>query len=321
MTHLGERLRQQRLAMGVSLLHISEKTRIGLRYLEALEAGDFKQLPGAIFARSFVRQYAEIVGTDVGALESELQQIFPSDDIFPSLDPPPAGALKASLPNETLLAANGPIWKRLPLTTISLASALAISSLLYIGWQQMVLRSETREPAVVQSPVKPPVSKPSQPGVQADPPPLSSSVLPAAVRSTEPVPMAGPAKPLTELTAPAGNGGSTVALRLVASEETWVSIAANGRFLFSGILQPHEERTVNGVETARMVIGNSGGVDVITDGRSIGPIGPQGSVRVVMLTPGNPPQILQKVDMPPAEPASDPAPRETPPPPQSTKLD
>jgi cytoskeleton protein RodZ len=320
MNHLGERLRQQRLAMGVSLQHISEKTRIGSRYLEALEAGQFKQLPGAIFARSFVRQYAELVGIDANGLESELQQIFPSDDGFPSQEAPSTGALKTNLPNDTLLAAHGPIWQQLPLTTIWLASALGVSSLFYIGWQQMVLRSETREPPVVmQVPAKPPVLK--SPGVQADPPPLSSSVVPAAVRSNEPSPQTDTAKPATELVAPAGQGGPTMALRLVASEETWVSIAANGRFLFSGILQPHEERTVNGVETARMVIGNSAGVEVLTDGRSIGPIGPQGSVRVVMLTPGNPPQIGQNVDMPSTDPKNDPPQPEATATPVSTKLD
>ena len=321
MNHLGERLRQQRLAMGVSLQHISEKTRIGSRYLGALEAGEFKQLPGAIFARSFVRQYAEIVGFDASGLEDELQQIFPSDDGFPSPQPPP-GALKKNLPNDTLLAAHGPIWQRLPLTTIWLASALAVSSLFYIAWQQMVLRSETREPAVVmQVPAKPPVQQ-KTPGVQADPPPLSSSVVPAAVRSHEPPSLqTDTARSATELVAPAGQGGQTVALRLVASEETWVSIAANGRLLFSGIMRPHEERTVNGVEFARMVIGNSAGIEVLTDGRSIGPIGPQGSVRVVMLTPGNPPQIGQNVDMPSAEPKNAPPLQETAATPVSTKLD
>jgi cytoskeleton protein RodZ len=306
MGHLGERLRRQRLAAGVSLQHISEKTRISVRYLEALEAGDFKQLPGAIFSRSFVRQYAEVVGIDISGLESELQQVFPSEDAVPTLDPT-AGPLKANLASITLLAADGPIWKRLPLTAISLASALAVSSLLYVGWQQLVLRSEVREPAAPQTMGKPAAQKNTAPGVHADPPPASSSVVPAAVKTTEPMAPATSSIPTTALKAPAGSGGATMELRVVASEETWVSIAANGAFLFSGILQPHEERTIGGVENARMIVGNATGVDVLTDGRSIGPIGPQGSVRVILLTPGAPPQILRKID----QPAADPAPPDT----------
>jgi hypothetical protein len=42
-----------------------------------------------------------------------------------------------------------------------------------------------------------------------------------------------------------------------------------------------------------MVIGNAAGVDVIADGKSIGPIGPPGQVRFVLLTPEGP-QILTK---------------------------
>jgi len=289
MAHLGERLRQQRVAMGVSLQHISEQTRIGVRYLEALEAGDFKQLPGAIFARSFVRQYAEIVGTDASSLESELQQIFPSEDTFSPVDFNQS-TLRATLQNDTLLAAEGPVWKRLPLTALSLATALVISSLLYVGWQRVVLHNETSEPAVAQQApaAKPPVSK-------ADP--TTPPVVPAAVSTPEPAPQP---KPTTELQAPPGNGvPGAMAVRVVAREKTWVSIMANGRFLYSGILQPYEERTVTGVEWARVVIGNSTGVDLETDGRSIGPIGPRGSVRVVVLTAGNPPRILQNIDKPP----------------------
>jgi cytoskeleton protein RodZ len=299
MAHLGERLRQQRLAKGVSLQQISGQTRISLRYLEALEAGDFKQLPGAIFARSFVRQYAEIVGTEVSSLESELQQIFPSEETF-TPDQLPSSTLRANLQSDTLLAANGPVWKRLPLTAISLATALAISSLLYVGWQRVVLHNETSAPPPPPPPVKPLVSQSTTPpGQQSST--SSPTVRPTAV-STPDAPAARATKPGAEMQAPSMTGGPAMSVRVVASEQTWVSFSANGRLLFSAILQPHEERVVNGVEYARMVVGNSTGVDVLTDGQSIGPIGPQGSVRVIVLAPGNPPQISKQKDFPSARP-------------------
>jgi hypothetical protein len=84
-----------------------------------------------------------------------------------------------------------------------------------------------------------------------------------------------------------------MAVQVVASERTWVSITVNGRSVFSGTLQPNESRTLSRVERARMVIGNAAGVDVIADGKSIGPIGPPGQVRFVLLTPEGP-QILTK---------------------------
>lgn len=55
-------LRQHRLRIGVSLDEIIAKTKISRRFLEAIEAGDYRQLPGGIFTVSYIRQYAEAIG-------------------------------------------------------------------------------------------------------------------------------------------------------------------------------------------------------------------------------------------------------------------
>ena len=61
---LGEQLRRARLARGVSLREISDQTRITMRHLEAIEADDYKHLPGGIFNRSFVKAFARAVNFD-----------------------------------------------------------------------------------------------------------------------------------------------------------------------------------------------------------------------------------------------------------------
>src|SRR5205823_14370642 len=63
-TSIGEKLRLARETRGIALRHISEQTRISMRYLEAIEADDYRRLPGGIFNRSFVRAYAKHVGYD-----------------------------------------------------------------------------------------------------------------------------------------------------------------------------------------------------------------------------------------------------------------
>jgi cytoskeletal protein RodZ len=64
MSELGPRLKQARLAKGVSLRQIEASTKISVGALEALEKDDYARLPGGIFARSFVRAYAGAVGLD-----------------------------------------------------------------------------------------------------------------------------------------------------------------------------------------------------------------------------------------------------------------
>jgi len=61
---IGEKLRLAREARGIALREISEQTRISMRYLEAIEADDYKHLPGGIFNRSFIRAYAKFIGFD-----------------------------------------------------------------------------------------------------------------------------------------------------------------------------------------------------------------------------------------------------------------
>lgn len=46
---------------GISLHQIAEATKIGVRYLEAIEGGQFTKLPGGIYTVSYIRQYARAI--------------------------------------------------------------------------------------------------------------------------------------------------------------------------------------------------------------------------------------------------------------------
>ena len=61
---LGEQLRRARIARGISLREISDQTRITMRHLEAIETNQYKNLPGGIFNRSFIRAFARAVNFD-----------------------------------------------------------------------------------------------------------------------------------------------------------------------------------------------------------------------------------------------------------------
>lgn len=61
---IGEQLRLAREERGILLRDICDQTRISIHYLEAIEANDYKRLPGGVFNRSFVKAYARAVGYD-----------------------------------------------------------------------------------------------------------------------------------------------------------------------------------------------------------------------------------------------------------------
>ncbi|MFN3413082.1 MAG: RodZ domain-containing protein [Thermoanaerobaculum sp.] len=64
---LGHKLKTLRESHGVTLEAIAAKTKISVCTLQALEAGTFSRLPGAVFARMFLRQYLAFLGEEPGS--------------------------------------------------------------------------------------------------------------------------------------------------------------------------------------------------------------------------------------------------------------
>jgi len=63
-TSLPERLLAAREAKGVDLYRAERDTKIRARYLGALERGDYRELPGAVYTKGFLRNYALYLGLD-----------------------------------------------------------------------------------------------------------------------------------------------------------------------------------------------------------------------------------------------------------------
>ncbi len=57
--------RQQK---GITLEAIAASTKLSVRILEAIEAGDFKRLPGGIYNTNYIRQYARAIEFDEAGL-------------------------------------------------------------------------------------------------------------------------------------------------------------------------------------------------------------------------------------------------------------
>ena len=59
----------------ISLEEVAAKTKISIRFLRAIQAEDYKQLPGGIFATSYIRQYAAALGLDPEPLVQHYHQV------------------------------------------------------------------------------------------------------------------------------------------------------------------------------------------------------------------------------------------------------
>jgi cytoskeletal protein RodZ len=65
---LGEQLVARRTELELTLKQAAHGCKIQPRYLTALEEGAYHQLPGEVYAKSFLKAYAEFLGLNVSAL-------------------------------------------------------------------------------------------------------------------------------------------------------------------------------------------------------------------------------------------------------------
>jgi len=70
---IGQRLKQAREAHRQTIDQVSQITRIRPRYLEALEADDFSNMPSAVQGRGFLRIYAQFLGLDIERILEEMR--------------------------------------------------------------------------------------------------------------------------------------------------------------------------------------------------------------------------------------------------------
>ncbi len=266
MPTIGEQLRLAREKQGRSISDLATATCISSRYLAAIEGDDRKILPGDFFYRNFVKQYARALGLDSKPLVRELDSILPREDgdVLPVLSEVYIPPGRMSRPKRTGLIA-----------AVLLVGAIAGGSGLYAWWE----KAQRKDPAAMAVEKKvevPPKPAAVQPTPEAVAPPATPT-QDAATASTPPV--AAP----TAVPESQGASGPGV-VKLAATEKTWVSVSTNGKTVFSGVLEPAETRQFAGVENGKVVTGNAGGVDVEWNGKAIGPIGPRGQVRTVLLS-------------------------------------
>jgi cytoskeletal protein RodZ len=90
MASFGENLRRERELRGIDLREIAEATKISVRFLRALEQDRLDVLPGGLFPRSFVRQYAKHLGLDAERLVAEFVYVQSGERAAETPSPEPA---------------------------------------------------------------------------------------------------------------------------------------------------------------------------------------------------------------------------------------
>lgn len=91
---VGERLREAREKVGLSLEDIAAQTRIPQRHLESIESAEWDSLPAPTYTIGFAKNYAAVVGLDRAEISDQLREemggqrfVATSADVFEPADP------------------------------------------------------------------------------------------------------------------------------------------------------------------------------------------------------------------------------------------
>jgi cytoskeleton protein RodZ len=260
MASVGETLRRERLRSGLDLEKIAQVTKISVRMLEYMEADRFDKLPGGVFARSFVRQYARAVGLDADELVRELERVR-APGWEPQARTEEAPQPEIRVPRLARWGGGRRLRTNSALPALLLAVMVMLACSVAYTWWQKSRRNPAGLPAAV---------------------PASAAKTPA-VPAPAPLP-ANPEPPAQPVAAAARPEDGSVRLALTAEEPTWVQAKANGKVVFSGIIQPNETKSLEAADTITLRIGNAGGLAISLNGKAIPAVGPKGQVRVVQVS-------------------------------------
>lgn len=76
---IGSVLEQARTRAGLDLREVEQRTKIRVKYLQALEDEEWSELPSFAYAKGFLRTYGELLGLDGEALVDEFRRQVESD--------------------------------------------------------------------------------------------------------------------------------------------------------------------------------------------------------------------------------------------------
>lgn len=282
----GDKLRREREMRGVTIAEMSESTKISKRWLQALEDEEFDVLPGGVFNRGFVRSYARFLGIN------EEQAV--SDYVEASNEqPPPEDKFPLEIHEKEGSPPLNPKRSFLPV-------ALAIVALVLVGggWTWWVKHKpqtaahtiQTPEPTIAPQQAPP---APAQPAAEVASAPVPDKSVPSSEdgvgSSANQEGSVRPEKDAAETDAdakqasdePKKNLNKSFTVSIKAKESSWVSIVADGKTRWEGMLDPNMERSIKAGKELVLKTGNAAGLDISYNGRPLGALGKENQVRTL----------------------------------------
>lgn len=278
----GDRLRREREMRGITLDEITESTKISRRHLEALETEHFDQLPGGVFNKGFVRAYARFLGIDE-------DQAVADYSTASNEQPEPENKFPLEIYEEPNRELN-PRRSKLPLV---FAVAALVGVLVGYGFwlkskpHNSASIENTHQTAAASPASEPQGNAPASPSSTASSSGSASDPAQPAVTKEVPSQVAANTEPKREAVpdesadVPASGKERAFVVQVIAKEDSWVSIVADGKSVMQRVLPADKHKKIKAGKSLILRTGNAGGIEVSFNGRPLGALGNENEPRTL----------------------------------------
>jgi cytoskeleton protein RodZ len=263
---IGQALEKARKEQGLTLEAIEQATKIRKYYLSCLEREDYGALPDAVYARGFLKTYANYLGLDGEEFSRALkdQRRLRRERAEPSVAPQES-SFEQPLVNPAGLTGRRRILARTALTVlVALLAVFAVVGALYFVGSSVQTSGSGPPPSGGEQ---------KRAGGDSKPQPDSAQKKNAGEESER----AGGAQAAREESTSAAP--ETLVVRVTVKDApSWLSILTDGALAYEQIAQPGFSQTFEAKHRVRITTGNAGAVDVEVNGQSLGRLGASGEV-------------------------------------------
>ncbi len=238
---IGKALKAAREARGLSLNDVEADIKIRHKYLEALENEDYRVLPGKVYVKGFLRNYARYLGLN----SDEIIAMYINEHaVEEELEPDVTEAAPAK-------GGNG---KRLALGLLLAGIILAVGVFAIIPSlqekEQVNKRPSGQQENYIGDKEQTPAPEGNKENLSGEP------NIPAPSPEVE---------------------GVNLTLN-VTEKPSWMQVVVDGQTQFTGEVAPGQSKSFRGQERIWIKLGNAGDVEVQFNGKNIGVLGQRGDV-------------------------------------------
>ncbi len=253
---LGDRLRSERERQNLTIQDIAKGTSIRALYIEAIENGDYAQLPGTVYAKGFIRNYANFLKIDADAVvrqfmeENHPEEVAAAEEAKQQL----AEAEEQNKAEVKAKLATGSEFREQVSSPSNRSNNLLIALIVLLvagGAYYLFAMDDTS------------ATKPTKAVTQTAKAPASTK---AGQEKTEQPQEAQPVK--------------VEGVELVAkfTDRCWTQVVADGKTVYEGTMESGKTETWKGKEKVVITAGNAGAVEMKVNGQDMGKAGNAGQV-------------------------------------------